>query len=195
MTVPPQPPLPYYTPATPPPEQPRKSSRRGVVAWVLFIGLCVLLFMLLSQRAPAQRGQLVPLSEFTTRLTSGQVRRLSVGSDEIRGEFNSAQSLPGGQSAVEFRTPLPPGAADSWPFIEWLLANRGGAVVSVESQSQSLVANILLPVIPWLLIFGFIWFFVFRQLRHAGRSQQVVITGPGRWVPDPPAQAGPASSP
>src|SRR5437667_470076 len=27
--------------------------------------------------------------------------------------------------------------------------------------------NILLPLIPWLLIFGFIWFFVFRQLRNS----------------------------
>jgi hypothetical protein len=29
------------------------------------------------------------------------------------------------------------------------------------------------PLIPWLLIFGFIWFFVFRQLRMQGvRGQQ-----------------------
>ena len=27
--------------------------------------------------------------------------------------------------------------------------------------------NIILPFIPWLLIFGFIWFFVFRQLRNS----------------------------
>src|SRR5437667_9776892 len=27
--------------------------------------------------------------------------------------------------------------------------------------------NILLPLIPWLLIIGFIWFFIFRQLRNS----------------------------
>jgi len=192
MTGPPPQPIAYYSPVAPAP--PAKSSRRGVFGWVVFIGVCVLLFMLLSQRAPAPRGEAIPLSEFTTRLTAGQVRALSVGADEIRGEFNAAQALPGGRSAVYFRTQLPPGAADSWAFMEWLLANRGGAVVSVEPQSAGVVANILLPVIPWLLIFGFIWFFVFRQLRHAGRGQQVVIAGPGRWVPDPPPAGGQPSA-
>jgi len=27
--------------------------------------------------------------------------------------------------------------------------------------------NILLPLVPWLLILAFIWFFVFRQLRNS----------------------------
>ena len=36
------------------------------------------------------------------------------------------------------------------------------------TPAQNWVYNILLPVIPWLLIFGFIWFFVFRQLRRSG---------------------------
>ena len=36
----------------------------------------------------------------------------------------------------------------------------------MDSKNQSnLLMNILLPLVPWLLIFGFVWFFVFRQLR------------------------------
>ncbi|HEX8915936.1 MAG TPA: YcxB family protein [Humisphaera sp.] len=34
---------------------------------------------------------------------------------------------------------------------------------------DDLVGGILLPVVPWLVIFGFIWFFVYRQLRARGR--------------------------
>ena len=186
MTQPPQPPLSYYGPPPAPPIPPPKSFRRGFLGWVLFLGVCVLLFLLLSQRSPTPRGSPIALSEFTSRLESNQVHAVTVSTDELRGEFLSAQSLPDGRTVLYFRTPLPPGTADSWPFLEWLLSHRGGAVVSVEPQPNSLVANILLPLIPWLLIFGFIWFFVFRQLRNAARNQTVTITGPGRWVPDPP---------
>ena len=181
MTVPPQPPLAYYGPTPPAPLKP-KSIRRGVFGWLLFIGVCTVLFLLLSKRSPQQRGQRIPLSEFAARLEANQVRSLTISSDEIRGDLLG----PDGNSVTPFRTALPPGTADSWPFLEWLLAHRGGAVVSVEPQANSYVLNILLPVIPWLLIFAFIWFFVFRSLRNAGRTQHTVITGPGRWVPDPP---------
>jgi preprotein translocase subunit YajC len=33
--------------------------------------------------------------------------------------------------------------------------------------SANLLVNVLLPLVPWFLIFAFIWFFVFRQLRRA----------------------------
>ena len=43
---------------------------------------------------------------------------------------------------------------------------RGDTKVEAKNQSN-LLMNILLPLVPWLLIFGFIWFFVFRQLRNS----------------------------
>ena len=47
--------------------------------------------------------------------------------------------------------------------------------------------NIVLPLIPWLLIFGFIWFFVFRQLRKssviAGAKPESFLFQPGREPP------------
>jgi cell division protease FtsH len=38
--------------------------------------------------------------------------------------------------------------------------------IKVEN-SGSILTNLIVPFIPWLLIFGFIWFFVFRQLRNS----------------------------
>jgi ATP-dependent Zn protease len=82
----------------------------------------------------------------------------------------------------------------NWDFVRWLLENsRGTATVEIRNANNVLV-NILLPLIPWLLIFGFIWFFVFRQLRKTSciKTAQAVATGPGRWVPDEPGKAGQA---
>src|SRR5688500_752925 len=41
---------------------------------------------------------------------------------------------------------------------------------------ESLFARVLVPLVPWLLIFGFIWFFVFRQLRK--QYQRVLDDNP-----------------
>src|SRR5207247_1206744 len=41
--------------------------------------------------------------------------------------------------------------------------------VKVENNTN-LILQVLLPLIPWLLIFGFIWFFVFRQLRNSASA-------------------------
>jgi cell division protease FtsH len=191
--VPPQypPHLPYYAPAPMPPTVPPK--RRfgvGLIGWILFFGLSIMLFLLLSQRSDtARRYRSISLSEFATRLDANEVRSVVVEGDRIEGQFVRPPSTTDG--AAFYRCELPQGVAESWPFMEWLLAHRGGAEVSARN-ANSYVINILLPVVPWLLIFAFIWFFVFRQLRKAGKNQSVVITGPGRWVPDPPSPTTPS---
>jgi ATP-dependent Zn protease len=184
--VPPQypPHLAYYAPTPPQPLPPPKRPFRGYFGWVLFLGLAVILFLLMSQRAPEARYPRIALSELATRLEAGEVQSLVVEGDEARGRFVQPRTLPSGQTSSDFRCQLPEGAGGDWHFFEWLLEHRGEAEVSVMNSS-TIVMNILLPLIPWLLIFFFIWFFVFRQLRNVGRSQQMVITGPGRWVPDP----------
>jgi ATP-dependent Zn protease len=54
--------------------------------------------------------------------------------------------------------------------MQWLMDHRQDAEVRVENNANPLV-NLLLPLVPWLLIFLFIWYFVFRQLRNANRQQ------------------------
>ena len=181
----PPPPLQYATPAP----QPR-APRRHLFGWVLFLGLAVMLFLLLNRRSTATSNiRQVPLSEFTTRLERNEVTRIVVESDALTGDYLPANAKAAGSLPQPFRTPLPPATGESWPFLQWLLEHRGTAEVTVRNQS-SLVVNILLPIIPWLLIFAFIWFFVFRQLRKSAAGQPAtIITGPGRWVPDLPVKS------
>lgn len=37
-------------------------------------------------------------------------------------------------------------------------------------QQESFWLQTIVPLVPWLLIFGFVWFFVFRQLRGSARK-------------------------
>src|SRR5215208_4541631 len=87
--------------------------------------------------------------------------------DQIKGEFRQPVTFPGpGMSSVtRFRADVPPGSLSQQLGV-WILDHRGDARLEIKSQN-SYVINIILPLIPWLLIFGFIWFFVFRQLRNS----------------------------
>ncbi|MGH7215325.1 MAG: ATP-dependent zinc metalloprotease FtsH, partial [Tepidisphaeraceae bacterium] len=87
--------------------------------------------------------------------------------DDITGEFKVKEPLgPQQQPISHFRTPFPTNTSTDFNYTKWIIESAGDTVVKVEN-SQNLLINLLLPLIPWLLIFGFIWFFVFRQLRNS----------------------------
>src|SRR5436190_3544077 len=148
-----------------PDRQPRKPVRppagpggmkfgRGVFGWVLFIGLAIMLFILLKQQQ--SNTQDIAWSELKEKLTSGQVRSVTIESDQLIGEYNTNG---------KFRTPVQQNMVD-FNMLQWLTDNRGTTEIKI-SNSQNLILQMLVPLIPWILIFGFVWFFIFRQLRNS----------------------------
>jgi ATP-dependent Zn protease len=183
--MPPPPPLPYRTPEP----TARGSGLRTAFKWVLgVLGVLLLCFFVLVRKAPAPAGGgQIPLSDFQTYLQNGTVASVTITGDELRGTFNRPVALPSGAAATTFVVPLTPSVVGSWQFVEWVLDNRGTAVVSMDSDDDLLI-NILVPLIPWLLIFGFLWFFIFRGLRKAQAAQQpmrVVVVGTEQQQPPP----------
>jgi cell division protease FtsH len=163
MTDPsPQPVINYASPGA---MRPPRRFTKGVFGWVLFIGLAVMIFIVLQgNRQPSFE---IPLSELTTELSNGNVREVVIDGDTLRGHFvKPPASRPSASAAMAFRVELPPTTGQSWSFLQWLLDHRMDAEVRVENNPNLLV-NLLLPLVPWILVFGFIWFFVFRQLRKA----------------------------
>jgi cell division protease FtsH len=141
---------------------------RGMFGWVLFIGLAIMLFLFINGKPKARFT--IAWSEFDQKLSDDQVREVTVeGGGDIHGSFRSAQIIGTNNSRAitEFRTKAPTvdGAA-TWGVLQYINQNRKNAIVAYD-DGQSLLINILLPLIPWLLVFGFIWFFVFRQLRNS----------------------------
>ena len=166
---------------TPPPPNGLRFGR-GAFGWVLFIALAIMLFVLLNSRNNAAVP--VSLDVFWTALAEGQVRKITLEGDEIVGEFAVPQDV-NGQKVEQFRTAVPTGSSMDWAFTQSILDRRGTMQVRVENSSNTLL-TIIVPLIPWLLIFGFIWFFVFRQLRNSagaggmlgnfGRSRHRITT-------------------
>ncbi len=144
------------------PGDPNMKMSRGVMSWLLFVGLAIMLVVLLNTGMDQRKK--VTLSEFYTHLENGDVKNVVLRERSIRGELNSAQGgAPGEPTKFEVAVPFNYSDAD---FVEKLRSSPGGIEIDVEEDSM--LTAVLISLLPWLLIFAFIWFVVFRQLRGAG---------------------------
>ena len=136
---------------------------RGLFTWLLFIALAVLVLMLVRNQAPHQRE--VPLSEFWKQLEGANVANVLIDTDEVTGKFIKPVTVDSAQ-VTNFRSVVS-GLGPDWRFVEAVLSKASATRVEVK-DTNSLLLQFLLPLIPWLLVFAIIWFFVIRQLRSAG---------------------------
>ncbi|MGB7161312.1 MAG: ATP-dependent zinc metalloprotease FtsH [Tepidisphaeraceae bacterium] len=136
---------------------------RGLLGWVLFIALAVMLFVLLNQGNRAQPQ--IAYSEFESRLLVDKVASVEIEGMKAIGEFINQETIDAAQ-VKKFYIELPADSGSADVVITRILENRKNTKVNFRNN-QNLLLQVLLPLIPWLLIFGFIWFFVFRQLRNS----------------------------
>src|SRR5437764_921449 len=147
------------------PPAPGMRFGRGIFGWALFILLCVMLFVLVQGKS--RQTQQVNWGEFQSSLEQGKIRTLTIAADEIVGTYSEPMATPDGRKVQDFRVPLLPNTVD-YTMLKDLtsLSKQHNTEVKVEN-SQNILIQVLVPLIPWLLIFAFIWFFVFRQLRNS----------------------------
>jgi ATP-dependent Zn protease len=190
--APPPQPLNYAGPYPyPPSPQPPAKRGRKFIGWTLFVVLAILLFM--SMRNTGRTFTTIPYNEFNARLKPADLSGnapdhfewLRLEGDTLFGKFVKAEDIPEHGPITYFRVDLPQGMGSSYQFFHELVDRIGLAKLAVE-PNNSLVINILLPLIPWLLIFSFVWFLI-RSSRKRHSGNQLVISGPGRWIPDAPA--------
>ncbi len=136
---------------------------RGLFGWVLFIGLVIMLFVLLNH---TNAKPVIPWSEFTQRLEAGKVKEVKLEGNEVSGTFKETEHIGTLPPTTEFRSKVSAEGSSGWAVQKYLTDEAHGATVGYEDGANLLI-NLLLPLVPWLLIFGFIWFFVFRQLRNS----------------------------
>ena len=123
---------------------------------------------IMAQSGPTRAS----LDVFSADLLAGSYSSVVIEPDRITATSAS------NRATVEID--LPQGMGTNWNFVQWVLENRGRASVSCSTPSN-LLTQILVPLIPWVLIFGFVWFVLFRQLRRNNASQRpvpVVIANP-----------------
>ncbi len=166
---------PNRKPGRPGPGNGNLKYRSGLVGWLLFIGLAVLLVMLVKS---GNRTQVkIATGDFWKAFQDDKVLFVKIEGDEVTGKLKekgkpmmTVEGRP--EEVLDFRAEFPTGFMAQGGFQKLLEANKGSTRLEVDNR-DSFWVNILLPFIPWLLIFGFIWFFVFRQIRSAGGANML----------------------
>ncbi len=151
---------------------PKQRVRRGLLGWVLFIGLAVMLIALFQVKGRPYAP--ITFTQLTSQLNRGNVQSATLSDTEIRGQFSKLVPL-GGAMVQYYRCTLPTGLSNNLAFIDRLTG--AGTAVRFEND-QNVLLNVFVPFIPWLLIFAFIWFFVLRQLRNSRPAPTAVVVTP-----------------
>ncbi|HUB25947.1 MAG TPA: ATP-dependent zinc metalloprotease FtsH, partial [Tepidisphaeraceae bacterium] len=138
---------------------------RGLFGWIIFIVLAAMMFLIFRQSN--SRYEDISLSQFENYLDAKQIDSIKISGDEIDGTLR-ASAVKNGQNL--FDTTVPTGTFQaSGDFLNRLLDKAAAANTTVNvANTPNLVVNFLLPVVPWLILFGVIYFVLFRQLRNSG---------------------------
>ncbi len=142
---------------------------RGLFGWMLFVGLAIMFFMLMRQGQGSYTK--VPYSDFEKKLVANEVQDVEIDGPEATGTFSKPLTVTANGQSVQvkqYRVQLTTDTMVSPEMTNRILDKANNTVTRIEfKQNNNLVINLLVPLIPWILIFGFIWFFVFRQLRNS----------------------------
>jgi cell division protease FtsH len=153
---------PEQDPRPPGPGGPKLS--RNVVSWLFLLALALLLVMVLNNSlAPSQE---LSISEFNALVRNKQIVELTIRDEDgvIEGVRKPTQGdAPG--TPNQFTVNFPRGAIDN-DFLQWLNHELPDAKIQSSRRSQFLL--VLFSMLPYILLFGIIWFFIIRQLRGAG---------------------------
>ncbi len=155
------PPQPPSDPKQPGPPNVRVS--RNMFSWLLLLGLALVLVALL--KSSITTPDKLNISDFEKLVKNKEITSLTVKAEE--GVIEGERTLTDGDSVdanPRFRVLYPIEAIDR-DFLVWLTTNLPDAQIEAEKPSQFLM--LLINMLPWILIFAFIWFFVFRQIRSA----------------------------
>ena len=143
-----------------PPQGPMRLSR-GVLGWIVFIGCALLLVMLLTNNMEKRRQ--LTFNEFLTYVKNGQLESVQIKEDLIVGRLKPEAregQAPDAQLSFEVR---------SFPqLVPTVVEELRKTDAEFEVQAGgNLFVQLLVSLLPWVLIFAFIWFFIFRQIRSA----------------------------
>ncbi len=139
---------------------PSPKMSRGVMSWLVFVGLAIMLVVVLNQSMEAREE--ITLDQFYTYVDNGSLEEIILHDRMILGTRKEVQGDPV-DTPQKFKVMIPGTILDK-EFVDWLRAS--GAKLTKEQDSMFVA--ILLSMLPWLLIFAFLYFVVFRQLRGAG---------------------------
>ena len=134
------------------------STVKTALLWVVIIVLVFLLWSLFQNTKGA--SQQIAFSEFLDKVNKGEVEKVLIRGDEIRGE--TAVTAPGGKKEFHLNAP------DNYPAMLDLLRQKNVAM-EFEPQRDAPFITALITWAPVLFLIG-LWIFFMRQMQAGGNK-------------------------
>ncbi len=155
----------------PPQRDPRQNRN---VLFFLFAAMLLMTFFLLLGETP-QSGKSIPYSEFVTRLTNGEIKKVKI----IDRDIEILEPGDKGRTRVA-NTSFIPYIDDK--LMDLLRTHK--VEVRGEEKSGNSFLSILLNLLPWVVLIFFVWFIMMRQIQGSnnkamsfGKSRAKLIQG------------------
>jgi len=142
-------------------QPPRMRMSRGVMSWIGFVLVALMIAIVInSEYTPTNP---ITVDRFYQELADGKYKTVTVSDDKIMGSYKDPATS--GNKKVVTRFSLAMKVNDPAEFTRELVEKYPNAAEIKYENSNPMLISMLVQLIPWLLIFGFIWFFVLRQIR------------------------------
>jgi cell division protease FtsH len=135
------------------------STVKTALLWVVIIVLVFLLWSLFNTAKGA--SEQIPFSVFLDRVNQGNVQKVTIRGDEIRGE--TKPTAPGGKHEFNATGPT------TWPDEVYKRLEDKGVVVEFEPQRDAPFITALITWAPFLFLIG-LWIFFMRQMQAGGNK-------------------------
>ncbi|MBN2448336.1 MAG: hypothetical protein JXO22_16535, partial [Phycisphaerae bacterium] len=149
-------------------EGPRPPVRmsRGVFSWIVVIGVALMLLLMLNRSMNPPK---ITITQFEMHLLNGEVDTIVAKDRVVTGKFRTAPK-DGDPEQLAFEVNFP--VTDNFQeFLAWVKERtpKGKTPPEISFEpDNNLLMSVLIGMLPWLLVFGVIWFFLLRQLRQSG---------------------------
>ncbi|MCZ6684319.1 MAG: ATP-dependent zinc metalloprotease FtsH [Planctomycetota bacterium] len=144
-------------PTKPPPPKMRMS--RGVLSWIGFAMVALMIAMVVKGNLTPQES--MDISTFWVELEEGKFEKVTLRGDSIDGKYKPEHIAKG--KSGEFTCKYP--CQNEFPTVEAKIRAADPNIKVSYVPSSTPMINMLINIVPWILIFAFIWFVVIRQLR------------------------------
>ncbi|MEK6676208.1 MAG: ATP-dependent zinc metalloprotease FtsH [Planctomycetota bacterium] len=148
------------------PSGPTARVPRNLASWLVLLGLAMVLVALLNSSFASP--ETISISKFESWVEAKEIKTVQIKPDGVLEGVRTGpeHDAPAGKS-LQFRVLYPPEAIDS-ELVQRLRKSLPDAEVFSDRPNQFMV--VLVNLLPWLLLFAFVWFVIFRQIKAAGGS-------------------------
>ena len=162
-------PGPDQTPGSDDGEQRRPRMPKGIMLWLVVV-VAVVIMTSFSTYTPFGHGpRRLSLQQFNDEVKAGTIKTA-----KVQGRLITGQLAEGGETG-KFRVSVTERYLDSGKLD--YLAEK---IPDFRIEPPSIMREVLLPMIPWLVFLGLLWFVLFRQMRMPGGTGGILSFGKSR---------------